>query len=672
MFTRRLPHRLTRAFALSAPLAAILFACSAGDDESTASSASPILSCPSGYVAQCTEACGPPDCARPIPPKCTCVLGAPTPPPSPPSTCTATAPSSAAIAFTSADGMLSLKGTSAATAAGATTTTYAITSGSTPVLTITTSTSGFTSRTEVDYGAPFHGLTQAVFTSDGKTNGGSVNGRALVPQAVGHPAPVAFADGQPAPAVTVDPGTQQSVYALLDHARGDFSSMCPGTSGGAHAPGDAGTQAPSVTSLVAALEHSPAGTPSSAAKVARAGASAPRATSAVGSGAIAAPPIEYATYQNTPDDDETPDCTSCWKSCAENPLDWLSGGFGWSVCIGVCFAPGNGCGESICREFGHSCDNGDACCGNGGGANNGGCCPSGSVCGSYDLGTCCPANAPVACGDMTGQGCFPAGSSCCGGGSSTVATSGAGAMACGPGQACVNTTPGDPKGTIIWGCCPAGQSFASGACCPNDQVYGSGLCCSVPTCGGVCCAGGTCVNDQCVMPNLGGGGPSGGVCTAGPLTPVALSDTTVPESTWIGNWADEVTGTVQVTIGFDAKSGFDVQAIESQVACGTGALEPAIIATQAGAQENAAFVDPWNGTLPTACVSNPPAPPTPEKLTVLAAKSLNPGNDYLTLYTFQCQGAGPTTPQYAIRYTRIGGSAAVYSDYMLYRKAPLK
>src|SRR5580700_9125675 len=152
------------------------------------------------------------------------------------------------------------------------------------------------------------------------------------------------------------------------------------------------------------------------------------------------------------------------------------------------------------------------------------------------------------------------------------------------------------------------------------------------------------------MPNLGGGGGGGaGVCTPGPYTVVALSDPTVPDSTWVGAWAD-ATGAVKATLGLDPTQGVDFQTIETQVACGSGAYLPAISVSMPGASDNTAYESAWTSTVPSACVSNPPAAPKSVPFTDNTTKSLNDSaaGVYLTLYSYMCQGGGPTTPQYTV------------------------
>jgi hypothetical protein len=174
------------------------------------------------------------------------------------------------------------------------------------------------------------------------------------------------------------------------------------------------------------------------------------------------------------------------------------------------------------------------------------------------------------------------------------------------------------------------------------------------------------------MPTLGGPSES---CDATPYTAVALSDTTVPDSAWAGQWIDP-TAQVQLNLGVDATSGIDGTSTETQIACGTGALS-AIIGTLKQATDNVAYENAWSGVIPTACVSSPPDGPTSEPFSVNVTKSLTVTSGspytYLTLYTYKCQGGSVTAPQYAVRYTRADAAGGqVYADYMLNPKALLQ
>lgn len=82
----------------------------------------------------------------------------------------------------------------------------------------------------VDYGAAFHGISKLSLMDDGTTISGSIDGRTLVPFAASSasdPEPIRFADGNPAPDVTVDPGTLKLVDSLADSIQAG-SSTCEG------------------------------------------------------------------------------------------------------------------------------------------------------------------------------------------------------------------------------------------------------------------------------------------------------------------------------------------------------------------------------------------------------------------------------------------------------------
>jgi hypothetical protein len=129
----------------------------------------------------------------------------------------------------------------------------------------------------------------------------------------------------------------------------------------------------------------------------------------------------------------------------------------YGTCLGLCIAPGNDCCPVFCR-FDLSpgdgcCDSGETCVDETDSNARSGCCPSDrSVCGSK----CC-APGESCCGDQ----CCPTGQ-------------------CQPGNIC----------------CPPGQPVCNGVCCANGSCDNAGNCCSSPghLCGatasnqGICCA----------------------------------------------------------------------------------------------------------------------------------------------------------------------------------------
>ena len=615
-------------------------------------------------------------------------------------TCTAGQSAAGSIAFSSAVDGLSLTGTSSVSSADGSSTTWTIASGTMTVLTGTSQTAQGSTTTEIDYNAFFTGLQQTIFTYDGTTLSGSVNGRAIVPVTSGGDG--SFQDGNPPPAVEPAPGIQQAIYDLLDQAQADAPNVCPGS------PAESDAGASPIASLLAALWHAPSSPASSPASVANAGAGG-AGTSAEGlhaqdaptwgTGPGGVPGLPYSEQQNNTLLFNTTDCKACVSGCAATVWNWF---VPWAVdiCVADCFIPDTakwfgttsvgGCAEKICPVAGvASCDKSDsACCGIGSATNPGGCCPGGSVCGSYDLGTCCPADAPVACGDYTGSACAPAGSTCCGGGSSAVVRTGSGALACESGSSCVNMGTTD---TTIWGCCPTGQILLGSPdaqsaqnCCAADRVYGGSpvegvgpvpaQCCDQPLCGSQCCgdSGARCTNGQCVFPIL-----DGGTCTPG-----APAGPSVPDSAWgaasVSTWSDP-TITVTVTIQTNPAGGFDVSTVETQFDCGSNAPAPDVTASATGVSDQGSDENPWTGTVESPCVSNPPGPPTSvdfvganTKSFLISRTSAGPwdGWIYLTLFAETCQSGAPT--QYQVRYTRIASGGAIYSDYMLSPQSKLQ
>jgi hypothetical protein len=441
----------------------------------------------------------------------------------------ATSSTNTAVSFEATNGAWILSGTSAVTGTNATTTSWTIGDGTT-VLSGTMQVASGQTTTTIDYDSPyFTGLTQTIFTSDGRTLTGSVNGRAIVPENIANPsAPMTFADRAPPPVATVEAGVQSKIYALLDQATAAVPTVCPGVDAGAGTP-------TAVSSLVTAFWHAPAAitgpvsTPelrelAQEAKIGLGAAPKPtlpgrlHAEGTVSTTIAGTSSDEYASYQNNALDFNTPECQSCEEGCGTNPLIVFAPP-ALAICMGYCFAPGQGCGEVICPVAGiASCDKGETCCGTGSSVTNGGCCPSGDVCGDYNAGTCCPAANPVACGGS----CFPKGSVCC---DSRFPD------ACASGQACVNT---GTTASEQWGCCPAGQvnvgaPFSTQQCCAPDEVDSAGACCTTPLCGGVCCTGGQCANGSCCY---GAVAPDGTCC---PLDDTVVNGSCCPSSQACGS-----------------------------------------------------------------------------------------------------------------------------------------
>jgi hypothetical protein len=385
---------------------------------------------------------------------------------------------------------------------GSAATSWAITNGTTVVVSKTLSVANGVTTTVIDFGPQFVGIKKEIIHLQGGMLSGSIDGRDIVPVDVAHPKVVGgieFADRKPAPVITVADGTQEELFLLLDKATADAPVVCPNGQ-----PGDAGATSPvarPIQNLVTGFVHSPL--PSTVGSH-HAKAKALPATAAFSAGdppATSVSPVEFASRQNNALDLLTPECQSCAKECDTNVSWWLLPG-GQDLCLAGCFIPVlGGCAKNICPVLGiASCDDNMTCCGSG-------CCGQGSVCGNNsnapDVDICCPPDHPVGCGNNVSQGCYEAGSTCCGPFNN----------ACGPGDVC----QGNPA-TPQFRCCPAARA-CDGNCCDTNQTCqvtstGSSVCCAAPLCGDTCCGqGASCANGTCCF------GPvdSNGNCCPGGL-----------------------------------------------------------------------------------------------------------------------------------------------------------
>lgn len=170
----------------------------------------------------------------------------------------------------------------------------------------------------------------------------------------------------------------------------------------------------------------------------------------------------------------------------------------WSICMGLCELPGNGCLPVPCGSF-TTCAPGDTCFSYKDGRL---CCSAPSaicnnVCCGKDVATCAPNGS---CGCPTGE--LQCGNKCCDG-KTQICSNG---LCCPKGQlnhngkCCAESslcgkvccdelaTCGDPKKGI---CCPFETTFCAGKCCDQNQVCINGSCCPKErSCGGVCCPSG--------------------------------------------------------------------------------------------------------------------------------------------------------------------------------------
>lgn len=384
------------------------------------------------------------------------------------------------------------------------------------VLARSSSVSAARTATELAFGPAFGGEHHAVLVADGNMLTGSIDDQPIAPSKLenGTVQDLQLVDRAALPTIRTDDATRSAIYRLLDKARSEAPSTCAGSDSGALAhvmdalrtalPQSGFSQAARSAPLRAANgpEHSqPTEIRPSSGQVAvtsaalSPGGSAPQGVDLDFSGSTDSNSlIEYAT----------PACQQCEHDCATNYLlDALSFGGYALACQYGCFFPGNGCSQNSCSLLDGvtgSCDDNQQCCGSL-------CCGPGTVCGNADLGACCPASHPVACGDATKVTCFVAGSQCC----ANMPN------ACPPGQACT-LVDGAPS------CCPPSQSAADGTCCQRETCSGqccdqgscdsAGTCCLGPVVNGVCCPGGlaaTLCGGACCM----GTCTSSGVCCDG-------------------------------------------------------------------------------------------------------------------------------------------------------------
>jgi hypothetical protein len=417
---------------------------------------------------------------------------------------------------------------------GVSTARWAITRGPTAILTNTWRSAGGSTSAEMEFGTAFQGIHRVAITDDGTTLIGNVDGRPIAAADIGNPRSKGFefADHLAPPAIQVTAALQQAISRLLDKATRDAPIVCPSSSDAHGGP----ATAPAIAVLRTALSHAigsnqanPAArqqTKTAPSKLQQTIAAPPVArpqqtkTAPVKPGLAAlaqdltaprpglsglrledaplgfwASPVSGVSDQNNAAQWLTHDCQSCARSCATDIFCEAAPGCE-ELCIAGCFIPIiGGCAEHPCLVAGiASCDSDQSCCGSI-------CCGSGSVCGNDPNadGVCCPSDHPVACGDVTQQGCYVAGSTCCG---SLNA-------ACNPGDVCT-----DPNGPT---CCPASQA-CGGACCGPGQSCqqtstGANVCCGGTLCGDQCCdSGGTCTNGTCC---LGAIDANGNCCPGG-------------------------------------------------------------------------------------------------------------------------------------------------------------
>jgi hypothetical protein len=309
------------------------------------------------------------------------------------------------------------------------------------ILESTTTRTGQTLKVAVRYGALIQGIRASTFESDGTTVRGNVDGRDVeAAPANTDPKLLKFADGKPAPTITVSAGLDAAVRTVAAEIE-KGASQCSN------------------------------GAPASA-------VAAPMTESGIGGDA----------------------CTNCETFCGIGVAvcDVLEAGscvlalWGYAECVNLgvaaCTVAGGEClrrcdtNGSACCPVGCDhvcCDQGQSCLNK---TND--CCAAGQVvCGDSccgpeirecNAGTCCP------------QGTTPCGSACCGGGQNCADP--AQGLCCPVGQ----TACGD-------GCCAAGFCAGNGSCCnAQGAKLCGGVCCSADLCiNGSCCDGHVCGTSTC-------------------------------------------------------------------------------------------------------------------------------------------------------------------------------
>ena len=349
-----------------------------------------------------------------------------------------------------------------------------------------------TSRLRAHYGVGFHGIQDSVFIieiheSMGKTIGGSINGRDLVPRPAEDveqdPEGWEFADGMPAPEATSDADLLSAVQSVLNRAR-EEAAKCAGDQISAAAL-LAGTQM--MFGLLPTSDWLSGG-------VASAKESKRKRRGKKPSGRVT------AEYNPTVCDEVSDECLTCWAGCGAALAGCCVGSFGFGCaacyvaydkCLDACDAnvccpvecgsdfPSSCCcedekcceGNFCCKKDESCCE--DTCCANDEACFSGGVCCQKGV--EFCLGECCPQNTFCKEGICCRENEAPCFGECCP-----------------AGETC--REPGL--------CCPPEVVDCDGICCPSEDDACQGtVCCPVGqiVCGGICCAPG----DICKPPEDG-------------------------------------------------------------------------------------------------------------------------------------------------------------------------
>lgn len=349
--------------------------------------------------------------------------------------------------------------------------------GHSVILKIERQSNGSASEIKVSYGAPFRGIKQTSFTSDGKTIEGTVDHRRILPSPVKAGLKgLKFKDGKKPPLIIVDHVLERAIAGILTHAQ-QVVSKCSHNSTACETCKDDCTKEGLFCDAVVIGGC---------------------ILTVFGFGVC----VDFGTVG----------CT----------LDFAR-------CSGNCEHPGNACCQVGPCPGGNCCDEGETCITSSAGV----CCPKGQVVCS---GTCCPPGI-FQCNQNT---CCPADRSVCSGvccsPGQTCSTEGL----CCP-QLQPGSTPNSCKGICCpvgevcrqeGICCPANEPVCNGVCCAGGGCDTNGNCCNFPNkfcigskiccppfnvcCGSVCCdIDSVCHNGSCCPQHQACGStccPTGRIC----------------------------------------------------------------------------------------------------------------------------------------------------------------
>lgn len=345
-----------------------------------------------------------------------------------------------------------------------------------------------TSRLRARYGIGFHGIEElGIVIIDGKTIGGSINGRELVSRPVEdvkqNPDGWQFVDGGPPPVAIGDPGILPALQSVLDRA-GQEAAHCAG--GQANAAGQHGGSAPLLELI---LRSAWLGDGSASAKESKRNRHGKKSSSR-----------NSAKYNPSICEEVSIGCMICWGGCFATMTACCFWTFGlgcvacyvaYEECLDACDASaccpvecGSDLPSSCCCEDEKCCD-GDFCCKKDETCCEDTCCTNDEAC--FPGGVCCQKGVDFCLGNCCPKNTFCKEGICC----------------------------HEKEEPCFGECCPAGDTCREeGLCCPEDVADCAGICCpsEQDSCQGtVCCplgqvvCGGTCCapDDICKPPEVG-------------------------------------------------------------------------------------------------------------------------------------------------------------------------